>query len=144
MIKADNGKALPIMQQGVVRCIAALILNLNTRWEHSWNLTNVVYWGLFVFVYLQIRVTGNPPNSDGNGVDEKLGFIMFECGLEGILLKVVKRSQFEKGENRSETKKEEPEAEANHADTVRSRDELEEQTAANSAPGVFGCVCLAR
>jgi hypothetical protein len=93
-----------------------------------------------VFVVLQVRLTGNPPNSDGNGVDEKLGFIMFECGLEGVLLKVVKRSQFEKGENRNETKKEEPEAEASHADTVRSRDELEEQTAANSASGAFVCV----
>ena len=91
-------------------------------------------------VVLQVRLTGNPPNSDGNGVDEKLGIIMFECGLEGILLKVVKRSQFEKGENRSETKKEEPEVEANHADTVRSRDELEEQTATNSASGAFVCV----
>ena len=90
--------------------------------------------------FLQIRPTCNPPNSDGNGVDEKLGFIMFECGLEGILLKVVKRSQFERGENRNETKKEEPEAEANHAETVRSRDELEEQTAANSASGAFVCV----
>jgi len=93
-----------------------------------------------VFVVLQIRVAGNPPNSDGNGVDEKLGFIMFECGLEGILLKVVKRSQFEKGENINETKKEEPEAEANTADTVRSRDEVEEQTAANSASGASVCV----
>jgi hypothetical protein len=93
-----------------------------------------------VFLVLQIRLTGNPPNSDGNGVDEKLGFIMFECGLEGMLLKVVKRSQFEKGENINETKKKEPEAEASHADTVRSRDELEEQTAANSASGAFVCV----
>jgi len=100
----------------------------------------MVYLCLFVFVVLQIRLSGNPANSDGNGVDEKLGFIMFECGLEGILLKVVKRSQFEKGENRNEAKKEEPEAEANLADTVRSRDELEEQTAANSASGVFVCV----
>ena len=89
---------------------------------------------------LQVRLTGNPMNSDGNGVDEKLGFIMFECGLEGILLKVVKRSQFEKGENRNEAKKEEPEAEVSHADTVRSRDELEEQAAANSASGGFVCV----
>jgi len=89
---------------------------------------------------LQTRPTGNPSNSDGNGVDEKLGFIMFECGLEGILLKVVKRSQFEKGENKNETKKEEPEAEASHAETVRSRDELEEQTAANNTSGAFVCV----
>ena len=140
MIKVDNGQFVSIMQRGVIRGTAALILNLGTRWEHSWNLINVVCSCLLMFVLLQIRATGNPPNSDGNGVDEKLGFIMFECGLEGILLKVVKRSQFEKGESRNETKKEEPEAEAVHAETVRSRDELEEQTAANSAPGAFVCV----
>lgn len=65
---------------------------------------------------------------------------MFECGLEGILLKVVKRSQFEKGENRNEGKKEEPETEAAHADVVTSGDELEEQAAANTASGGFMCV----
>lgn len=35
---------------------------------------------------------------DNNG----LGFIMFECGLEGISVKVVKRSHFEKSENAEE------------------------------------------
>ncbi|XP_031778300.1 transmembrane protein KIAA1109 homolog isoform X4 [Nasonia vitripennis] len=45
----------------------------------------------------------NPPQATeeftvGCGVD-RLGFIMFECGLEGIKLKIVKRSQFEKGDN---------------------------------------------
>jgi hypothetical protein len=39
--------------------------------------------------------------SDING----LGFIMFECGLEGISVKIVKRSQFEKSENTEETLK---------------------------------------
>lgn len=34
----------------------------------------------------------------------KLGFIMFECGLEGVSIKVVKRSQFEKPENGNEDK----------------------------------------
>lgn len=33
-------------------------------------------------------------NEDSN-TDDKLGFIMFECGLEGITLKIVKKSQFE-------------------------------------------------
>lgn len=33
--------------------------------------------------------------------DEKLGFIMFECGLEGITLKVVKKSHFEHVEGNS-------------------------------------------
>jgi hypothetical protein len=36
--------------------------------------------------------------SDMNG----LGFIMFECGLEGISIKIVKQSQFEKSENAEE------------------------------------------
>lgn len=34
-----------------------------------------------------------------------LGFIMFECGLEGISIKIVKRSQFEKSENAEDTLK---------------------------------------
>ncbi|XP_063925143.1 bridge-like lipid transfer protein family member 1 isoform X3 [Zophobas morio] len=29
------------------------------------------------------------------GTEDKLGFIMFECGLEGVSLKIVKKSQFE-------------------------------------------------
>ncbi|XP_044260636.1 transmembrane protein KIAA1109 homolog isoform X4 [Tribolium madens] len=42
-----------------------------------------------------------PSQSDNNIVqsddtsEDKLGFIMFECGLEGVSLKVVKKSQFE-------------------------------------------------
>ena len=39
--------------------------------------------------------------SDING----LGFIMFECGLEGISIKIVKRSQYEKSENAEDTLK---------------------------------------
>jgi hypothetical protein len=60
---------------------------------------------------------------------------MFECGLEGVSLKVVKRSQFEKGESGHEGKTEQPEAEASQTDTVRSRDELEQQPTANAASG---------
>jgi hypothetical protein len=87
--------------------------------------------------FLQIRHIGNPHNSDDstNSVDEKLGFIMFECGLEGVLLKVVKRSQFEKGEHGNEENTEQPEAEVSHTDTVRSQDELEQPPAANTASG---------
>jgi hypothetical protein len=33
--------------------------------------------------------------SEDNSGEDKLGFIMFECGLEGVSLKVVKKSQFE-------------------------------------------------
>lgn len=40
-------------------------------------------------------------SSDING----LGFIMFECGLEGISIKVVKRSLFEKSDNAEDTLK---------------------------------------
>lgn len=40
-------------------------------------------------------------SSDING----LGFIMFECGLEGISIKIVKRSQFEKSDNAEDTLK---------------------------------------
>lgn len=40
-------------------------------------------------------------SSDMNG----LGFIMFECGLEGISIKIVKQSQFEKSENAEDTLK---------------------------------------
>ncbi|PSN42923.1 hypothetical protein C0J52_12028 [Blattella germanica] len=56
---------------------------------------------------------------------------MFECGLEGVSLKVVKRSQFEKGENGNDDKVEQTEVETSHTDTVRSRDELESQPTAN-------------
>lgn len=41
---------------------------------------------------------------DPNPTDDKLGFIMFECGLEGVSIKIVKRSQFEKLENTNEDK----------------------------------------
>lgn len=37
----------------------------------------------------------HPDSKDGN----VLGFIMFECGLEGIKTKMIKKSQFEKSEN---------------------------------------------
>ncbi|XP_011301889.1 uncharacterized protein KIAA1109 isoform X7 [Fopius arisanus] len=57
----------------------------------------------------------------GNGED-KLGFIMFECGLEGIKLKVVKRSQFEKGDNGQNEKKE---TEIFYTDSVKSHEEIE-------------------
>lgn len=98
--------------------------------------------------FFQVRHVGNPHNSDDstNTVDEKLGFIMFECGLEGVLLKVVKRSQFEKGENGSDEEIEKPEAEASHTDTVRSRDELEQQPMANTTLGQclvrYLCICI--
>lgn len=48
---------------------------------------------------------------------------MFECGLEGIKLKVVKRSQFEKGDNGHETKK--ADTEIFYTDSVKSHDDLD-------------------
>ncbi|XP_011494762.1 PREDICTED: uncharacterized protein KIAA1109 [Ceratosolen solmsi marchali] len=69
----------------------------------------------------------NPPQATeeftvGCGED-RLGFIMFECGLEGIKLKIVKRSQFEKGENDQNEKK--TEMEASDKDNInKSQDEL--------------------
>ena len=60
---------------------------------------------------------------------------MFECGLEGVSLKVVKRSHFEKGDNGNEEKAEQTDAETSHTDTMRSRDELESQPTANPTSG---------
>nr|XP_033335326.1 transmembrane protein KIAA1109 homolog isoform X11 [Megalopta genalis] len=62
----------------------------------------------------------------GSGED-RLGFIMFECGLEGIKLKVVKRSQFEKGENGGDSKK--VDTEVLYTDSVKSQEELDNAAA---------------
>lgn len=59
--------------------------------------------------------------------EDRLGFIMFECGFEGIKLKVVKRSQFEKGENGDGDKKNENEVFC--TDSVKSQDELDNNIA---------------
>lgn len=59
--------------------------------------------------------------------EDRLGFIMFECGFEGIKLKIVKRSQFEKGENGDSDKKNE--AEVFCTDSVKSQDELDNNIA---------------
>ncbi|CAH0548963.1 unnamed protein product [Brassicogethes aeneus] len=45
--------------------------------------------------YLQPAVGDTNTNETDLGTEDKLGFIMFECGLEGVNLKVVKKSQFE-------------------------------------------------
>ncbi|XP_050452726.1 transmembrane protein KIAA1109 isoform X1 [Cataglyphis hispanica] len=60
--------------------------------------------------------------------EDRLGFIMFECGLEGIKLKVVKRSQFEKNENGDNNKKNETEILC--TDSIKSQEELDNNTAA--------------
>nr|XP_029728397.1 transmembrane protein KIAA1109 homolog isoform X7 [Aedes albopictus] len=46
------------------------------------------------------------PTIDGSS---GMGYIMFECGLEGVSVKIVKRSQFEKSENAEEALKPTPE-----------------------------------
>ncbi|KAF4529365.1 hypothetical protein B566_EDAN016814, partial [Ephemera danica] len=56
-------------------------------------------------------------------IDDKLGFIMFECGLEGVSLKIVKKSHFEKGENIERAE------EALCTESVKSREEFEEKAA---------------
>lgn len=40
-----------------------------------------------------------PEESNSTDLSAGLGFIMCECGLEGVSVKIVKRSQFEKSEN---------------------------------------------
>ncbi|KAJ8666820.1 hypothetical protein QAD02_008482 [Eretmocerus hayati] len=67
--------------------------------------------------------------SIGSGED-KLGFIMFECGLEGIKLKIVKRSQFEKGEN-GHNEKVEPET-TDKDNTHKSQDDLSNTAASTT------------
>ncbi|XP_046668210.1 transmembrane protein KIAA1109 homolog isoform X3 [Homalodisca vitripennis] len=66
-------------------------------------------------------------NSDEPAVvclsEDKLGFIMFECGLEGVSIKVVKRSKFDKEED--EIKNVATENETNYTDSVRSKDDIE-------------------
>lgn len=43
-----------------------------------------------------------PEESNSSDLNAGLGFIMCECGLEGVSVKIVKRSQFEKSENATE------------------------------------------
>ncbi|XP_048267008.1 transmembrane protein KIAA1109 homolog isoform X2 [Bombus terrestris] len=80
------------------------------------------------------KQSGSPQATEeftlGSGED-RLGFIMFECGLEGVKLKVVKRSQFEKGENGNDSKK--VDAEIFYTDSVKSQEELD-NAAASTAP----------
>ena len=48
---------------------------------------------------------------------------MFECGLEGIKLKIAKKSQFVKGENGNDNKK--VDTEIFYTDSVKSQEELD-------------------
>lgn len=76
-----------------------------------------------------------PPSQDASGgqaAEERLGFIMFECGLEGVSIKVVKRSQLD----RKEGEFEDSEFEGAYTDSVRSRDDLD-ATAEGNVPSRF-------
>ncbi|KAK9502019.1 hypothetical protein O3M35_012630 [Rhynocoris fuscipes] len=75
--------------------------------------------------------------------DEKLGFIMFECGLEGVSFKVVNRSKFdiEETDDGKGSVAQPGENETNYTDSVRSKDELEsvivehpQQSASSAVP----------
>ncbi|BES96456.1 Fragile site-associated protein C-terminus [Nesidiocoris tenuis] len=59
--------------------------------------------------------------------EEKLGFIMFECGLEGVSFKIVNRSKFdiEDTDDGKGSTAVQGENETNYTDSVRSKDELE-------------------
>ncbi|XP_065331514.1 bridge-like lipid transfer protein family member 1 isoform X1 [Cloeon dipterum] len=59
--------------------------------------------------------------------DDKLGFIMFECGLEGVSLKIVKKSHFEKSENTGSEDKF-PTSDPNYNESVKSKEEFDEKT----------------
>ncbi|XP_026670200.1 transmembrane protein KIAA1109, partial [Ceratina calcarata] len=80
------------------------------------------------------KPSGSPQATEeftsGSGED-RLGFIMYECGLEGIKLKIVKRSQFEKGENGNDDKK--VESEMFYTDSVKSQEELDASKKSTSA-----------
>ncbi|GLG98163.1 Uncharacterized protein GBIM_04765, partial [Gryllus bimaculatus] len=59
------------------------------------------------------------------GNEDSLGFIMFECGLEGVSVKVVKRSLFDKSESPDETKTVGADGDTTYTDTVHSREDAE-------------------
>ncbi|XP_052121267.1 transmembrane protein KIAA1109 isoform X3 [Frankliniella occidentalis] len=69
-------------------------------------------------------------NASGPVAEERLGFIMFECGLEGVSIKVVKRSQLD----RKEGEIEDSEVEVAYTDSVRSRDDLDAAGEYNNPP----------
>ncbi|XP_060534290.1 bridge-like lipid transfer protein family member 1 [Cylas formicarius] len=55
-----------------------------------------MYRGLEYYLQPPVNEIGTNELDEIN-TDDKLGFIMFECGLEGISLKVVKKSKFDQG-----------------------------------------------
>uniref|UniRef100_A0A182M138 Fragile site-associated protein C-terminal domain-containing protein n=1 Tax=Anopheles culicifacies TaxID=139723 RepID=A0A182M138_9DIPT len=88
---------------------------------------------------------------EGSSNSSGLGFIMFEGGLEGVSVKIVKRSQFEKSENAEETLKPEPEPVATatvHSDanqnSITLNNPLNLVTLLNEAGGNMAAEALAK
>uniref|UniRef100_A0A1B6DJ95 Bridge-like lipid transfer protein family member 1 C-terminal domain-containing protein n=2 Tax=Clastoptera arizonana TaxID=38151 RepID=A0A1B6DJ95_9HEMI len=68
------------------------------------------------------RLSHMEESSFSGVTEDKLGFIMFECGLEGVAFKVVKRSCCKDEE---ESLPNGGDKEATHTDSVRSKEEIE-------------------
>ncbi|XP_055643314.1 bridge-like lipid transfer protein family member 1 isoform X2 [Toxorhynchites rutilus septentrionalis] len=86
------------------------------------------------------------PEEPGSDCNSGVGFIMFECGMEGVCVKIVKRSQFEKSENAEETLKPTPEKiepEVNQS-SVTSNNPLNLVTLLNEAGGSMAAEALAK
>ncbi|XP_037884226.1 transmembrane protein KIAA1109 isoform X1 [Glossina fuscipes] len=71
--------------------------------------------------------------TDNTGVDS-IGYIMFECGLEGVGVKIVKRSHFEKSENSKEELAEM--AEEANGGVARTLNEFVESSVSNTTVAV--------
>ncbi|XP_049857041.1 transmembrane protein KIAA1109 homolog isoform X4 [Schistocerca gregaria] len=84
--------------------------------------------------------TGRPSTTSSNteeistANEDKLGFIMFECGLEGVSLKVIKRALFEKGENGRDQATAQGETDTVGNESSKSKDDVEsnEKSTANA------------
>ncbi|XP_059485480.1 bridge-like lipid transfer protein family member 1 isoform X2 [Neocloeon triangulifer] len=71
-------------------------------------------------------VKKKPEVEDSTDSEDKLGFIMFECGFEGVSLKIVKKSHFERSEN-SEKEENMPASDPNYNESVKSKDDFDEK-----------------
>ncbi|XP_038111246.1 transmembrane protein KIAA1109 isoform X3 [Culex quinquefasciatus] len=85
------------------------------------------------------------PAVEGNS---GMGYIMFECGLEGVSVKIVKRSQFEKSENAEEALKPVPPPEVVNSEvnqnSVTGNNPLNLVTLLNEAGGSMAAEALAK
>lgn len=86
------------------------------------------------------------PEELGSECNSGVGYIMFECGLEGVCVKIVKRAQFEKSENAEDALKPTPEKiepEVNQS-SVTSNNPLNLVTLLNEAGGSMAAEALAK